>query len=124
MCFDYEQCTVGVSKLVRARKERPCTSCRRPIKPGDMYQRLDMLAEGTWEHCNTCEGCLYIQALIEAEEISNGCDSTESWCHPTDIIRAARDYGWSIPGFFEPGEYTSGNDGRVVRFADLREARA
>lgn len=58
MCDDgYESPQVQVEEWVRARKQRECYACRRPIEPGAVYHRYKSLFDGEWStttHCSTC----------------------------------------------------------------------
>ena len=104
MCFDYDyEGTVLTHERRRARKEHRCTNwaCRRPIAKGDQYQYVAYVCDGSAFTEKFCERCLYYQALIYAEEISEGCSPRESWCAMEEIYEWMRDHGWKVP---EPRE--------------------
>jgi len=54
----------------KAIKKHKCTECGREILPGETYQRVDGLWDGSFSHFKTCEYCL---SMIEVFFESRPC---------------------------------------------------
>lgn len=98
MCFDTdgESSDVWEETWQRARKEHACDECRETILVGEVYQRIGSLYDGRWSTFRFCPACLYLQALLYAQERSEGCLYQESWYPMGDgeMRRYAYDMGW------------------------------
>ena len=60
MCFAGDTADVWCARQVKA-KTPHLLGCRRQIEPGETYERVGMLWEGSWETVRTCAHC---QALV------------------------------------------------------------
>jgi len=56
--YDGEGPALFVSKKVTARTTHRCTECGHKINPGQAYEKIDGVWDGSWGHFKTCEGCL------------------------------------------------------------------
>ncbi len=50
----------------KARKEHKCCECGSGIDPGETYQKITGLFEGTWEEYKTCQVCQNIRSEAES----------------------------------------------------------
>ena len=98
MCFDYDWTPVASTESwPRARKEHRCCECGGSIAVGEQYQLSSQLADGEgWRTFKLCEACIYLLALLYAEEQAEGCAVHESWYPYGDggMRQYARDRGW------------------------------
>ena len=53
---------VHSEELRRARKEHTCTECGDRVPPGDLYEHVSGLWDGSWHRFKTCARCLNIRA--------------------------------------------------------------
>ena len=59
VCADYDGDgpDVFTERLLVARKEHECCECHEPIEPGQQYERVTGLWEGSWGTFKTCMLC-------------------------------------------------------------------
>lgn len=67
MCGDAEPFVISRSEYPKARKIHKCCECGSDIDPGEKYQKITGLFEGSWEEFKTCQICQDIRAEAEAE---------------------------------------------------------
>lgn len=48
---------VFTSKMIKARKTHQCYECGNPVKPGEMYELVKGLWDGSWSTYKTCRIC-------------------------------------------------------------------
>lgn len=73
---DYDTADVYHSGLVRARKQHKCCECRRAIAPGEQYERVAAIWDGSWSHYRTCAICREIRDVFTCGE---GFTFTNLW---------------------------------------------
>ena len=59
--YDYEPNQIYEANVRKSRKPRTCCECAEPILPGQRYERVDVLSDGSWAHYDTCAPCLAIR---------------------------------------------------------------
>lgn len=65
MCsLDYDPPTMYVRKTVKARKPHRCCECGRAIEPGEQYQRVVGVWDGTFDKHTTCGQCVSAADLL------------------------------------------------------------
>jgi len=67
MCGDGESLVLARMKYLKARKPHKCCECGSEIDPGEEYQKITGLHEGTWVDFKTCYICQKIRSEAEAE---------------------------------------------------------
>lgn len=67
MCGDAEPFTLSRVEYPKARKTHKCCECESDIDPGEKYQKVTGLAEGTWDEYKTCMICKNIRDEAESE---------------------------------------------------------
>lgn len=59
MCVDdYEPSDVWSATVRKARREHRCDECGRTIVPGERYEHVSSLYDGSWSTLKTCPHCL------------------------------------------------------------------
>lgn len=61
---DYDCASVYNSAMVKARKAHKCCECRRVIQPGEQYERVAAIWDGSWSHYRTCALCREIRDVF------------------------------------------------------------
>lgn len=69
MCWidDAERYWPYVSTVVAARKEHECDECGRVITPGERYERMKGMLEGSWDTTATCTHCMWAREWLNEE---------------------------------------------------------
>lgn len=53
--------TISTTRLVKARVTHACVECEAIIQPGEYYEIVDGLWEGSWQQFKTCEPCAEVR---------------------------------------------------------------
>jgi len=80
-----------------ARAKHKCYECSGSILPGERYERVSMLYEGSWDVAKTCQRCLDVRHYIAAHA------PCFCWLHGSmlDDAKAVIDeHGHVSPGFY------------------------
>ncbi|WP_041066129.1 hypothetical protein [Thiolapillus brandeum] len=111
-CYcDYEPASVYEATEVQARKPHQCEECNRTIHPGEKYERVKGIWDGTPGTYNTCRECLALRQFIKAH-IPCFC-----WAHGRmidDAREVVEEYGWKTTGL---------RFGAARRLIEIRKAR-
>lgn len=102
---DYEYPSISDVKMVKARVHHTCTECGDLIKPGERYERADLLHDGEWLHYKTCWFCLCVRSdffdcgwlygcLVEEFAECNGWDYREMPATDGDVRVRHSGKGW------------------------------
>lgn len=115
MCFYYsgECCEVYEERIVKARKEYPCTSCKRGVAIGEQHISIFSVYEGHADRYRLCNRCTQDFAAIHRHEIAEGCEGAESW-PPIEEISSLMMHGNGDEGFRE--EFDGDEEGGYVLF--------
>lgn len=94
MCFyDAESPEMYRSSIRKARKERRCDGCFKPILPGDLYVDGNGKFEGDFYTFQTCGVCEVDRNKIHEAELARGCSWNESWCPVDELAENLPEYG-------------------------------
>ncbi len=67
MCGDPEPLVMPREEYPKARKPHKCCECGSDIDPGEKYQKITGLHEGSWVEFKTCYVCINVRAEAEAD---------------------------------------------------------
>lgn len=93
---DYDPPSVYQKTSVKAaRTPHKCYECSREIQPGEPYERVWAIWDGSPVRCNTCQLCLALREFVQAH-VPCVC-----WAHGNirdDAIEAAREWAHETVG--------------------------
>ena len=88
---DYEPPSVLHEDIRQARKDRPCSECRRTIRAGERYEHTWGIWEGDANSYDTCCHCLALREYTRAH-VPCFC-----WCYTTMRDDAMETLSWADP---------------------------
>ena len=56
--YDAETCQWNTTEFRKARKPHTCGECEHIISPGEKYERITGVWDGSWDHHITCLSCV------------------------------------------------------------------
>lgn len=80
-----DDCEVFIEKIVIARKTHVCCECDEPILPGERYEFVKGLWNGTWDTYRTCSTCAKIRKDTSSSWIYGQLDEALHECFDLEI---------------------------------------
>lgn len=95
-CYcDFDPPDVYIITRPTARKRHCCYECGRTIAPGEQYERVNAVWDGTADSFKTCPHCLHLREYVTAH-VPCFC-----WAHgnmTADALKTANYYADKAPG--------------------------